>query len=654
MNGIPDPIKKAQTKEEFFFNGKKQKPDSAKSKNVQSLKKNLKKADNETESKQGTISLKQAKFDVYNFGIKGLSKEEQDNAKMQLAIKLGAKPLKRNCINYKELIKNKNEEKKINKELSEQHRTFDAKVLLTKKDLFNKKRTNLNSQRKAKINRGHDMNNFDGQLELYPEICIDNFSSNVLFNPRIRCFILTHFHDDHMKNLEDFNFYRILRENSLKVKFFCSAVTKDFIETCDKYSHLAGCCNVVSPDTPFIVNISDKITVTVTFSGSGHCPGSVMAFIEGPRGNVLFTGDFRLPSKSTSKLPIFNQTMDESNTKQLKNVDNLYIDMTFFKPSYPRLPNRDESVQVLLQFLDDFLEKDKKNDFENLVYLKTSARIGYEFVFQEINRYTGFKIHVNNLIFRLYEKIPSIQNLFTVDPYATPIHCCIYDNSRKKCENGNSLFKFESKCDSKKSESSKKTLIPCILDENKMDASKLSPGINAVKIILSAMYFTDNPGINKIFIEFKPNKNDRHYSNYLYYKKIYRLCYSFHSSMEEIVNFVNTLRPNKIHSIALPESTSENLIRKYFYDNNNKFVEFHLSNGRKRVFSEKESEKKIYHKKEILDDLMVKKRNLLNNCQTKLFEHYSSSEESDGSENEYLKFNDSEQKLIRKKSRTFS
>lgn len=113
------------------------------------------------------------------------------------------------------------------------------------------------------------MNNFDGQIQLYPEICIDNFSSNVLFNPRIRSFILTHFHDDHMKNLEDFNFLRILKDNSDMIKFYCSAVTKSFIETCDKYRHLANYCNVVSSDSPFIIHLSGRETVTVTFTGSG-------------------------------------------------------------------------------------------------------------------------------------------------------------------------------------------------------------------------------------------------------------------------------------------------------------------------------------------------------------------------------------------------
>ncbi len=36
------------------------------------------------------LSLKQAKHDVFKYGIKGFSKEQQENANIQLAIKLGA------------------------------------------------------------------------------------------------------------------------------------------------------------------------------------------------------------------------------------------------------------------------------------------------------------------------------------------------------------------------------------------------------------------------------------------------------------------------------------------------------------------------------------------------------------------------------------
>ena len=114
------------------------------------------------------------------------------------------------------------------------------------------------------------MNNFDGQLNRYPEICIDNFVSCVIYDMKIRCFILTHFHDDHMKNLEDFAFYRILKENDDSVKFFVSPITKQFIRRCGKYAHLTEFCTEMTCETPFIVDISNKETVTITFCGSGN------------------------------------------------------------------------------------------------------------------------------------------------------------------------------------------------------------------------------------------------------------------------------------------------------------------------------------------------------------------------------------------------
>lgn len=381
-----------------------------------------------------------------------------------------------------------------------------------------------------------------------------------------------------------------------------------------------------------------------------------MVFIEGLRGNVLFTGDFRLPSKSTLKLPIFSQSFDENKQNNLKSVDNLYIDMTFFKPAFPKLPNREESVITLIQFLKNFLELNKKSNFLNLVYLKTSARIGYEFVFQEIYRCTGFKIHVNNLLYRLYEKIPTIRNILTLDPYQTPIHNCIYDNQKRKSDTSNELFELnESKTAQESNETpKKKILIPCLFDETKAD-NELNPEINAVKIILSAMYFTDNPGIEKIFIEYKPSKNERHYQNLKFYKKIYRLCYSFHSSMEEIVNFVNSLKPKKIYPIALPESTSEISIRTYFFDQKDNFNEFHFINKiNMKDKNDYKLEKDFFKSKSTKNNLIVKKRSY---CEISSFEqipdHNSSNEESDGSENDCLIFNDFEESSSFKKCNRF-
>ena len=498
------------------------------------------------------------------------------------------------------------------------------------------------------------MNNFDGQLDLYPQICIDNFSSNVLFNINIRCFILTHFHDDHMKNLEDEKFYKLLKNSNGLVKFYCSSITRKFIETCDKYSHLADLCTEVSCESPFMVNISEKQTLTVTFCGSGHCPGSVMVFIEGPAGNVLFTGDFRLPIRCASRLVFlkqsslsndsdkqkkiqdkskYNDSTTSSNEFHMKECDHLYVDMTFFKPEIQSIPTREESVKALINFILKFLSSDKsksvsKNDnqinFTNYIYLKTSARIGYEYVYQEIYKNTKYKVHVNDLIYKIYDQLPLIQETLTRNPYETPIHCCIYENRKRDVAKTDLMSSSLSKdAKSRKSYSTNslstccsknKTLIPCQLTkENEKFYDKTK--INACKIILSAMWFTDTAGVDQIMIKYNPPPSELNLPAYKPYNSIYRLCYSFHSSFEEIVDFVDTLKPKKLFSIALPESTTDKLINEYFYTND-VFQGFHYPS--KLSNSNGENEKKIYKENKLsfnlseMKPLVLRKRKSFN------------------------------------------
>jgi hypothetical protein len=63
---------------------------------------------------------------------------------------------------------------------------------------------------------------------------------------------------------------------------------------------------------------------------------------------------------------------------------------------------------------------------------------------------------------------------------------------------------------------------------------------------------------------------------YKYYSSIYRLCYSFHSSFEEIVDFVDTIKPKRLYSIALPDSTTDKIVNDYFYSSTGKFQGFHF------------------------------------------------------------------------------
>lgn len=49
------------------------------------------------------LSMKQARFEVFRFGLKGLDKAGRESAEVSELIRLGAKPPKRPCLSYSEL-----------------------------------------------------------------------------------------------------------------------------------------------------------------------------------------------------------------------------------------------------------------------------------------------------------------------------------------------------------------------------------------------------------------------------------------------------------------------------------------------------------------------------------------------------------------------
>ena len=89
MSPLPKATKKKFASEVVVFNSKKSQATKNQSNpSLRAAKKELK-SQAKTE-KNDFLTLKQAKFDVFKYGIKGFSKQEQEDANMQLAIKLGA------------------------------------------------------------------------------------------------------------------------------------------------------------------------------------------------------------------------------------------------------------------------------------------------------------------------------------------------------------------------------------------------------------------------------------------------------------------------------------------------------------------------------------------------------------------------------------
>eukprot|EP00088_Acartia_fossae_P013534 TRINITY_DN1713_c0_g1_i1.p1 TRINITY_DN1713_c0_g1~~TRINITY_DN1713_c0_g1_i1.p1 ORF type:complete len:216 (+),score=56.49 TRINITY_DN1713_c0_g1_i1:40-687(+) len=79
---------------------------------------------------QDLVSVDQVRHEIFKFGLSGLSKSEQKDAKIALAIKLGAKPPKNQCIPLQEL-KDKRRKEKAEKE--EREAENESKLLKRQK-----------------------------------------------------------------------------------------------------------------------------------------------------------------------------------------------------------------------------------------------------------------------------------------------------------------------------------------------------------------------------------------------------------------------------------------------------------------------------------------------------------------------------------------
>lgn len=132
-----------------------------------------------------------------------------------------------------------------------------------------------------------------------------------------------------------------------------------------------------------------------------------MLLFEGSHGTVLYTGDFRLYSHQSNRHRLILSK---------KPIDTLYIDMTFFEPTIRKLPEREQACEKLIQFI----EQHQFNHF----YLKTSARVGYEYIYTKLYQHTGQLIHVHPEQYQLYNCLPQVQQALTTNANATRIHAC--------------------------------------------------------------------------------------------------------------------------------------------------------------------------------------------------------------------------------------
>ncbi|XP_013183343.1 uncharacterized protein C1orf131 homolog [Amyelois transitella] len=113
------------------------------------------------------VDLKKIRHEVVKFGMSGFDATKKEEAKIALAVSLGAKPPKREYLNYKDLMKKRKEEKQKAQEQKQQMMSKSVLQGVTKK--------------KNKINKNNDVGHF---LSSYGKVQKKDLMKNDNSNPK--------------------------------------------------------------------------------------------------------------------------------------------------------------------------------------------------------------------------------------------------------------------------------------------------------------------------------------------------------------------------------------------------------------------------------------------------------------------------------------
>lgn len=358
------------------------------------------------------------------------------------------------------------------------------------------------------------MSSFLGKIKEIPGISVDHFEKD---NVSASAYFLSHAHTDHTKGLSTYFFNQLTNTNKF---FYCSHLTKAILE--NKFNDDKEIHNLMELklDDPMILDYvyqGIKKSIKVTCLSAGHCPGSIMfLFTLDNKENILYTGDFRIHKSDLCKLSSLHS---KDGFKIPIKINKLYLDTTFLDLNYKNFPKRHEILTQLCPIIKNWL----KQDVKNIVFIKISATFGSEFLFIEIKKFLkkfniNDKIHVNKNVYSIYRRISDLAHLVTNDAFSTRIHACNLNKSNPNvCEGIGNNFNVE----------------------------------NILQINPSAFRW-----INKQKSQFI----ERDSSN----SNLYHICYSTHSSFNELECFIQYFKPLDIHPcVCAPnqESDMKNLLK---------------------------------------------------------------------------------------------
>ncbi|KAL6116647.1 dclre1c [Pungitius sinensis] len=343
------------------------------------------------------------------------------------------------------------------------------------------------------------MSSFAGRMKEYPTVSLDRFDRENVYS---RAYFLSHCHKDHMKGLKGPKLKRKL-QFSRTVRLYCSFVTKELLLSNPKYSFWEEYIVPLELESPTQISLVDETSgekeeVVVTLLPAGHCPGSVMFLFEGSRGNVLYTGDFRLAAGDVSRIEHLHSG------SRVKDIQSVYLDSTFYDPRFYQIPTREVCLNGISELVGNWISQSSYH----VVWLNCKAAYGYEYLFTNLGEEFNTQIHVRSLA--MFKKMPEILSYVTTDR-RTQIHAC-----RHPKDEG-------------------------FLHGNRLPCGCTAPDGTRLRIISikpSTMWFGER--MRKTNVIIKTGESS------------FRACFSFHSSYSEIKNFLSYLQPVNVYPSVVP------------------------------------------------------------------------------------------------------
>ncbi|KZV84512.1 hypothetical protein EXIGLDRAFT_753795 [Exidia glandulosa HHB12029] len=179
-------------------------------------------------------------------------------------------------------------------------------------------------------------------------------------------------------------------------------------------------------NTPRVFELSGAESVTITLIDANHCLGAVMFLVEGEKGAVLHTGDFRAEPAFLASLrmnPLLQRyitpkfSFSGSDNGPTRTLDAIYLDTACMLSTH-QVPSKVDATEGLVQLMALFPAKTR--------FFLNCWTWGYEDILKAVASAFQSKIHVDRYKYSVFMKTsdPFLKALVSLDENVSRFHAC--------------------------------------------------------------------------------------------------------------------------------------------------------------------------------------------------------------------------------------